>query len=68
MTPVHPRADNRGARGKKCREKRPSVERGGCCWLILDPVHVLFHMLEVPVWANWLVAILIAIGFRAVPL
>ena len=25
------------------------------CWLILDPVHVLFHMLDVPVWANRLV-------------
>jgi hypothetical protein len=22
------------------------------CWLILDPVHVVFHMLEVPPWAN----------------
>ena len=36
------------------------------CWLILDPVHVLFHMLEVPVWANRLVVILMAIGFPAV--
>ncbi len=38
------------------------------CWLILDPVHVLFHMLEVPVWANRLVVILMAIGFPAVML
>src|SRR5216684_5782538 len=36
------------------------------CWLILDPVHVLFHMLEVPAWANRLVVILMAIGFPAV--
>ena len=36
------------------------------CWLILDPVHVLFHMLEVPVWANRLVVILMAIAFPAV--
>jgi TolB-like protein len=35
------------------------------CWLILEPVHVLFHMLEVPVWANRLVVILMAIGFPA---
>ena len=36
------------------------------CWLILDPVHVLLHMLEVPVWANRLVVILMAIAFPAV--
>jgi TolB-like protein len=36
------------------------------CWLILDPVHVLFHMLDVPVWANRLVVILMAVGFPAV--
>jgi TolB-like protein len=36
------------------------------CWLILDPVHVLFHMLEVPLWANRLVVILMAAGFPAV--
>jgi adenylate cyclase len=35
-------------------------------WLILDPVHVLFHMLDVPVWANRLVVILMAVGFPAV--
>jgi TolB-like protein len=33
------------------------------CWLILDPVHVVFHMLDVPVWANRMVVILMAIGF-----
>jgi TolB-like protein/tetratricopeptide (TPR) repeat protein len=36
------------------------------CWLILDPVHVIFHMLEVPAWANRLVVMLMAIGFPAV--
>src|SRR5216683_2511131 len=36
------------------------------CWLILDPVHVVFHMLEVPAWANRLVVILLAIGFPVV--
>src|SRR5262252_5047648 len=36
------------------------------CWLVLDPVHVLFHMLEVPTWANRLVVILMAVGFPAV--
>jgi hypothetical protein len=36
------------------------------CWLILDPVHVVFHMLEVPAWANRMVVVLMAIGFPAV--
>src|SRR5260370_40154761 len=36
------------------------------CLLILYPVHVLFHMLEVPLWANRLVVILMAVGFPAV--
>jgi len=36
------------------------------CWLILEPVHVIFHMLEVPVWANRLVIVLMALGFPAV--
>src|SRR6266853_379555 len=36
------------------------------CWLILDPVHVLFHMLDVPLWANRLVVTLMALGFPAV--
>jgi TolB-like protein/Flp pilus assembly protein TadD len=34
-------------------------------WLILDPVHVVFHMLDVPVWADRLVVVLIAVGFPA---
>jgi TolB-like protein len=36
------------------------------CWLILDPVHVVFHMLEVPAWANRLVVILMVIGFPVI--
>lgn len=36
------------------------------CWLILEPVHVIFHMLEVPPWANRLVIILMALGFPLV--
>src|SRR6202171_1598606 len=35
------------------------------CWLILEPVHVVFHMLEVPSWANRLVIILLVLGFPA---
>src|SRR5215475_11726698 len=34
-------------------------------WLILEPVHVVFHMLDVPVWANRLVLMFMAIGFPA---
>jgi adenylate cyclase len=36
------------------------------CWLILEPIHVVFHMLEVPLWANQLVLVLMAVGFPAV--
>ncbi|MBV8143634.1 MAG: hypothetical protein JO184_01415, partial [Gammaproteobacteria bacterium] len=36
------------------------------CWLILEPVHVVFHMLEVPAWANRLVIMLMAVGFPLV--
>jgi adenylate cyclase len=36
------------------------------CWLILEPVHVIFHMLEVPAWANRLVIVIMALGFPAV--
>jgi hypothetical protein len=32
------------------------------CWLILDPLHVVFHMLDVPAWANRLVVVLMATG------
>jgi hypothetical protein len=51
--------------------KRRNVGRIGIlylvvCWLVLEPVHVIFHMLEVPVWANRLVIILMALGFPLV--
>src|SRR6266480_3860694 len=36
------------------------------CWLILEPVHVVFHMLEVPAWANRLVILVMAVGLPAV--
>ena len=36
------------------------------CWLILEPVHVVFHMLDVPIWANRFVVVLMAVGFPAV--
>jgi adenylate cyclase len=35
----------------------------GVCWLILDPVHVVFHMLGVPEWVNRLVIVAMALGF-----
>jgi adenylate cyclase len=35
----------------------------GVCWVILDPVHVVFHMLSVPEWANQLVVVVMALGF-----
>ena len=50
----------------------PPVVAAGACLspatraLILDPVHVAFHMLEVPAWANRLVLMLMAVGFPAV--
>jgi serine/threonine-protein kinase len=36
------------------------------CWLILDPVHVIFHMAGVPEWVNRLVLIVMAVGFPLV--
>jgi len=36
------------------------------CWVILEPTHVVFHMLEVPEWANRLVILLMVIGFPLV--
>jgi TolB-like protein len=36
------------------------------CWLILDPVHVVFRMLDMPIWADRLVIMLMAVGFPAV--
>jgi TolB-like protein/Flp pilus assembly protein TadD len=35
----------------------------GVCWIILDPVHVVFHMLGVPEWINRLVVVCMALGF-----
>ncbi|HEX8784295.1 MAG TPA: hypothetical protein VF764_13040, partial [Steroidobacteraceae bacterium] len=35
----------------------------GVSWIILEPVHVVFHMLEVPEWANRLVIVVIVLGF-----
>ena len=35
----------------------------GACWVILDPVHVVFHMLGVPEWASRLVIIVMVLGF-----
>jgi len=36
------------------------------CWLILEPVHVVFQMAGVPEWANRLVLIVMTVGFPAV--
>jgi adenylate cyclase len=36
------------------------------CYVILEPTHLIFFMLEVPVWANRLVIILMAIGLPLV--
>lgn len=35
----------------------------GVCWFILDPIHVVFHMLGVPEWANRLVVVAMGLGF-----
>lgn len=35
----------------------------GICWIILEPVHVIFHMLGVPEWVNRFVVIAMALGF-----
>jgi TolB-like protein/Flp pilus assembly protein TadD len=35
----------------------------GICWVILEPVHVIFHMLGVPEWVNRLVVVAMALGF-----
>ena len=36
------------------------------CWLILEPVYLVFHMLEVPVWWSRLVITLMSVGVPAV--
>ena len=35
----------------------------GVSWIILEPVHVIFHMLAVPEWANRLVIVVMVLGF-----
>jgi len=35
----------------------------GVSWIILEPVHVVFHMLEMPEWANQLVILVMVLGF-----
>jgi TolB-like protein/Flp pilus assembly protein TadD len=35
----------------------------GVAWVILEPLHVIFHMLAVPEWANRLVIVLMILGF-----
>src|SRR6516164_5383427 len=35
----------------------------GVSWIILEPIHVIFHMLEVPEWANRLVIVVLFLGF-----
>jgi hypothetical protein len=51
--------------------KRRNVVRVGLlyltfCWVVLDPVHVIFHMLDVPLWANELVLVAMALGLPTV--
>ena len=36
----------------------------GICWIILEPVHVVFHMLAVPEWINRLVVVGMALVFH----
>ncbi len=36
------------------------------CWVILEPTHLIFFMLEVPVWANRLVILLMVAGLPLV--
>jgi adenylate cyclase len=42
---------------------RVALLYAGVCWVILEPVHVVFHMLGVPEWINRLVVIVMAMGF-----
>jgi TolB-like protein/predicted Zn-dependent protease len=68
---VNPRTDRRFMHFPLLEQlKRRNVFRVAAlylvvCWLILEPVHVIFHMLEVPAWANRLVIMLMALGFPA---
>jgi hypothetical protein len=68
-----PPAEARGAHGginlpvlwklKQHHVVRVALLYLGVSWIILEPVHVVFHMLEVPEWANRLVIVVIALGF-----
>ena len=35
----------------------------GVCWVVLEPVHIIFHMLGMPEWVNRLVIITMVLGF-----
>ena len=35
----------------------------GMCWVILDPVHIIFHMIGVPEWVNRMVLVVMVAGF-----
>ncbi len=37
-----------------------------CCWVVLEPIHVVFHMLEVPKLVNELVLVVMALGLPVV--
>jgi len=38
----------------------------GVCWVILEPAHIIFHMLGVPEWVNRVVIIAMVLGFPVV--
>jgi len=42
---------------------RVAVLYTGICWVILEPVHVVFHMLGAPEWASRLVIFTMVLGF-----
>jgi hypothetical protein len=50
---------------KRRNASRAAVLSVVVCWLILDPLHVIFHMLDLPLWANRLVVMLKSVGFPA---
>jgi TolB-like protein/Tfp pilus assembly protein PilF len=68
-----PRAEARAAHGhinlpilqklKQHHVGRVALLYLGVSWIILEPVHVVFHMLEVPEWANRLVIVVMVLGF-----
>jgi len=38
----------------------------GISWIVLEPIHVVFHMLGMPEWANRLVIVVLVLGFPLV--